>query len=91
MVKQLSTPFSPFVSLAFLNHNPEHTWLLEPQEPQKKPGDVNMATGGGAFKEVGKKPGDTHICQAYESFKAALQDVRSSYRHLNPQLGQLLH
>ena len=67
---------------------------LEPQEPRKKPGDVNVATGGGAFKEhqkMGKKPGDTHICQAYESFKVALQDVRSSYRHLNSQLGQLLY
>ena len=32
---------------------------------------------------------EKYIFQAYESFKAALQDVRSSYRHLNPQLGQL--
>ena len=51
-----------------------------------------MATGSGLeLQRVGHKPGDISVCQAYDSFKAALQDVRSSYQHLNPERGRLLY
>ena len=48
-----------------------------------------MATPALDLDPVGKTPENTHTCEAYDSFKRALMDVRNSYKHLNPISGGL--
>ena len=48
----------------------------------------SMATGGNLELQKIGQPGSLNICQAYESFKGALNDVGGTYQDLNPHGGR---